>query len=408
MAIDSQRTVRPRAAAWRFAALCAAMLAAFLAGGCATVHRPSATRESLQRDAAVAAAHEQATADSIVDRLARRALARGDRTVDILLLSGGGQNGAYGAGFLRGWKARTDDVMPTFDLVTGISTGALQSPFAFVGSSASIDTLSALYLRSADRFAPTLDWFFWLRKTGGLVKTSRFRETLALVVDSAMGTSLASGFAEGRQLVIGTTDMDLAVGHTWDVSQELSAPDGGLPRIRQLMLTSSSIPGIFPPQVIDGRVHVDGGVISNVLPGLSLAQYERLSAAARALHFKEPLTVRLWVIMNLWTEAPVAVMNPASRKKIAGRSNQLLFWAQQPQILQRLQELTKAVNAGVDGLRMEMHYTAIPSAVSDEPGATKLASHAFMQRLEQLGYEKARSATPWDTIPPSPYRRQPR
>lgn len=376
--------------------------------GCAAVHRPPATRATLERDAIVAAAQERATSDSIVARLARRALARGDRTVDILLLSGGGQNGAYGAGFLRGWKARTSDPMPTFDLVTGISTGALQSPFAFVGTGAAIDTLSVLYLRAADRFVPTIDWFFWLRKTGGLVKTGRLRETLTQVIDSAMQRELARGFAEGRQLVIGTTDMDLAIGHTWDVSRELAAPDGGLPRMRQLMLTSSSIPGIFPPQVIDGRVHADGGVISNVLPGLSLAQYERLALEARALHFKEPLRVRLWVIMNLWTQAAVQVMNPASRKAIAQRSNLLLFWAQQAQILQRLQELTLAVNAGVDGLQMEMHFTMIPAALADEPGAMKLAYAPFMQRLDSLGFARARSATPWDSLPPSPYMRPPR
>ena len=399
MPLPLPRTLRAHAVA-----LC---VSAPLVSGCAAVHRPPATRASLQHDAIAATAHEQAVADSIAVRLARRALARGDRTVDILLLSGGGQNGAFGAGFLRGWKSRTNNAMPAFDLVTGISTGALQSPFAFVGTQASIDTLSALYLRSADRFAPTLDWFFWLRKTGGVVKTGRLRETLAVVVDSAMGTALTKGFSEGRQLLIGTTDMDLAVGHTWDLSQELVTPSGGLARIRQLMLASSSIPGIFPPQVIDGRVHADGGVISNVLPGLSLAQYEQLAAEARALHFKEPLTVRLWVIMNLWTQAPVSVMNPASRKGIAGRSNLLLFWAQQPQLLQRLHELTQAVNAGVDELRMEMHYAAIPADVADDPDAMKLASRAFMQRLDQLGYEKARSAAPWNAILPSPYRRPP-
>lgn len=382
-------------------------IAVLALGACAVVHRPPATRASLARDAVAAAAQEEATSDSIVARLARRALARGDRTVDILLLSGGGQNGAYGAGFLRGWKSRSSDSMPTFDLVTGISTGALQSPFAFVGTNASLDTLSALYLRAADRFSPTIDWLFWLRKTGGVVKTGRFRETLATVVDSTMGAALAQGFADGRQLVIGTTDMDLAVGHTWDLSRELTPERGGLPRVHQLMVASSSIPGIFPPQVLDGHVHADGGVISNVLPALSLPQYERLAAEARALHFKEPLNVRLWVIMNLWTQGPIAVMNPANRKGIAGRSNQLLFWAQLSQVIERLRELTLAVNAGVDGLRMEMHYTTIPVAMSDDPDAMKLTSQGFMQRLERLGYDKARSAAPWDSLPPSPYRRQP-
>ncbi|NBW48465.1 MAG: hypothetical protein EBR46_10170, partial [Betaproteobacteria bacterium] len=90
------------------------------------------------------AQQDRATRDSIVERLVRRVVRRGDRTLDVLLLSGGGQNGAFGAGFLRGWRARSDERMPTFDLVSGISTGALQSPYALLGTPAAIDTLTAL------------------------------------------------------------------------------------------------------------------------------------------------------------------------------------------------------------------------------------------------------------------------
>jgi predicted acylesterase/phospholipase RssA len=44
-------------------------------------------------------------------------------------LSGGGDNGAFGAGLLIGWSERR----PTFKIVTGVSTGALIAPLAFVG-----------------------------------------------------------------------------------------------------------------------------------------------------------------------------------------------------------------------------------------------------------------------------------
>jgi hypothetical protein len=378
---------------------------AVLSAGCAAVRRPPATVASLERDAVAAAASEEALSDSIVERLARRVRARGDRTIDILLLSGGGQNGAYGAGFLRGWKARAVAPMPTFDLVTGVSTGALQSPFAFLGSQAALDTMSALYLRSAERFAPTLDWLFWLRRTGGLVNTTRFRRTLETVLDSTMRSALLAEFRDGRQLVISTTDLDLATGRSWDLSRELTRADDGLPRVRQLLLTSSSIPGIFPPQVIDGRVHADGGLIANVHPGLSLPQYERLAARVKALGFTEPVTVRLWVIMNLWVHAPATVMDPANRKALSARTTLVLFWAQQSQLLQRLAELTRAVNASVDGLQMEMRYTDIPAAVANDPAASKLFSREFMVQLERLGFERATSASPWTATLPSPYQR---
>lgn len=390
--------------AWRTRSVVALLIAASLVA-CATVHRPPATVASLEHDAIAARAEEQATTDSIVDRLARRALARGDRTLDILLLSGGGQNGAFGAGFLRGWKSRAEAPMPSFDLVTGVSTGALQAPFAFLGTEASLDTLAALYRRSAETIAPTIDWLFWLRRTGGLVKTTRMRKSIKQVFDTAMLGRLESAFRDGRQLAIATSDYDLGVGRTWNVAHELARRPDGLARVHSLFLTSASIPGIFPPQIIDGRVHLDGGVIANVLPLLALPQYERLARQGRALGFKEPMKVRLWVIMNLWSQAPAMAINPASRKAVNARTTAMLFWAQQPQLLQRLTELTRAVNADVDGLRMEIHFTEIPAAVANEPGASELFSRVFMQRLERLGYERARSATPWNAQPPTPYQR---
>lgn len=379
--------------------------AAVVASACATVHRPAASVASLEGDAAVARQVEGATTDSIVDRLARRALARGDRTVDILLLSGGGQNGAYGAGFLRGWKGRADAPMPTFDLVTGVSTGALQAPFVFLGTAPALDTLSALYRRAAESIAPTIDWLFWLRRTGGLVKTDRLRRTMAQAFDTTMQRQLQDGFRDGRQLAIATTDFDLATGRTWDLATELAPGAAALPRMHQLLLTSSSLPGIFPPQVIDGHVHADGGVTANLLPVLSLSQFQRLGAAARALGFKEPLTVRIWAIMNLWTQAPVQVMRPASRKAMNRRTTILLFWGQHPLLLQQLAALERAVNGSGDGIRVEFRYTAIPAAIANDPAAMKLFDRDFMHRLEQMGFDRARGASPWEASVPTPYMR---
>src|SRR5919112_956216 len=82
--------------------------------GCSVNRRPPATPAAIIASGAPLAAAHRATIDSVIDRLARRAVSRGDHTLDILLLSGGGQNGAYGAGFLRGWKSRIDAPMPQF------------------------------------------------------------------------------------------------------------------------------------------------------------------------------------------------------------------------------------------------------------------------------------------------------
>src|SRR5215213_2322926 len=88
--------------------------------GCAVNKRPRTSVREIAASAPALASDYRQTMDSVVDRLARRAVSRGDRTLDVLMLSGGGQMGAYGAGFLRGWQGRTDAPMPKFDLVTGI------------------------------------------------------------------------------------------------------------------------------------------------------------------------------------------------------------------------------------------------------------------------------------------------
>lgn len=389
------------------ASLALGTLASVAPAGCAAVSRPPATPASIAASGEAAGAAHEATTARLIEGLARRAIVRGDRTLDLLLLSGGGQHGAYGIGFLRGWRARTDAPMPRFDLVTGISTGALQAPFALLGTEAALDTAATLYRNAAGGSAPTVDWLFWLRRTGGVVDTTRYRRAIAAdILSERMRDELWVEFEAGRQLATATTDLDLGIGRVWDLGHEMRAGAGAPDRVQSVLVATTAIPGIFPPAVIDGHVHADGGLVSNVLTVLDFESARRLAARLRALGVTEPVTVRLWVVMNLWTHPRPIVVDPASRSQIAGRGNLLLFWTQQPQIPERLADLARAVSAGVPGLRMQVRYTAIPSELAGEPGAAALADEAWMRRLEQLGYERALGTTPWDEIT-SPYRRPP-
>ncbi len=366
--------------------------------GCASVSRPSVTPAQLQASAASARIAHEVVRDSMLDRLVRRAQARPDRTIDILLLSGGGQHGAFGVGYLRGWAARTDSPMPRFDLVSGISTGALQAPFALLGTPAALDTITALYRSAADRLAPTLDWWFWLRRTGGVLNTERYERSIASVMDERMQRQLQAEFAEGRQFLLSTADMDLGIGRIWDMEHTLRAGDTALDRARLLMYTATAIPGIFPPRLIDNHVHNDGGIISNLLPLLGLDDFRELASRLRAAGVSGEVKMRLWVIMNVWTHAPVKVTAPSNRGKISARSTELLFWAAQPLALQRLQELSRAVSTDVAGLSMQVRIAQPHASLAAEPGADKLFDSAWMQRLELIGYEQARSSVPWDSI----------
>ncbi len=372
--------------------------------GCATIRRPATTITALVADADTSRGAERRLRDTVVARLARRAIAKADHSLDVLMLSGGGQNGAYGVGFVRGWRARTDQRMPQFDLITAISTGALQAPFILLDTPAAIDTVTSLYRNAAEQIAPTLDWLFWLRKTGGLVNTTRYDASVARTVDGAFRDSLRAQFANDRQVVFGTTDLDIGTGRTWDLAASLDGGEAGLVRTRALLKAASSIPGIFPPVIVDGHVHSDGGIITNILPLLTADDYATVVRRVRAAGVTTPIAIRVWVIVNGWTHPAPVVMNPASRKQIQGRWSTVQFFTHQPQVLELLDYLARSAQAEVPGLTMQMRWTAIPSDVALDPAASTLFNKDWMQRLEDLGTRRARSAQPWDVLT-SPYVR---
>lgn len=372
------------------------------AGGCATITRAPTTVAVLQSDAARINSEQHAIRDSVVERLARRITVHGERDLDILILSGGGQQGSFGVGFLRGWASRTDTPLPAFDLVTGVSTGAVQAPFALMGTPDALDSLAHIYRNAAARLVPQPDRWFWLRRSGGLVRTERYERAIASVVSDALAAQLRAEFAKDRQLLLSTADFDLGVGHVWDLRAELARPTDGLDRARTLFYAATAIPAIFPPRMIDGHVHVDGGTISNILMPLTLDDLRALASRVRergALREGDPpITIRVWVLLNLWTHAPVRVIRPSDRGRISRRSTELLFWGPQPSAVTRLQELAEAVTAGVPGVAMTVRVAAPDASLAQQPEADKLFDGPWMQRLETIGYDRARSANPWITI----------
>ena len=207
---------------WRQALVLLAV--ALSAVACAAVKRPPATITSIHSAGESARDDQRTTVNALVEGLARRAVARGDHTLDLLFLSGGGQHGAYGIGFLRGWQSRRDSPMPRFDLVTGVSAGALQAPFALLGTEEALTTCAALYRNAADEFAPTLDWWFWLRRTGGMVDLSRYKATVDKVFDESMRSKLRTEFGADRHLAVATTDFDLGIGRIWDLGRGSRTP----------------------------------------------------------------------------------------------------------------------------------------------------------------------------------------
>lgn len=188
-----------------------------------------------------------------------------------LALSGGGSFGAFGAGFLRGWTATGR--RPVFKVVTGVSTGALMAPFAFLGPRHD-DVLHRLYTTTtrADVLA-SFSAAGVLFRHDSLARSTPLATLIERYVDAALLAEVASAHRSGRRLYIGTADLDSRGFVVWNMG--LIATHGNaqaLELFRKVMLASSSVPIVFPPVLVEveaggkrfDEMHVDGFIGANV------------------------------------------------------------------------------------------------------------------------------------------------
>ena len=209
---------------------------------------------------------------------------------NFLALSGGGANGAFGAGFLCGWSAA--GTRPDFRIVTGISTGALIAPIAFAGSEydkrlrayTTIQTNDILKVRGIYGIMPLLIGESYA-DTEPLVKL------ISQTVNDEVIKAVAKEYAKGRRLYIGTTDLDAQRLVIWDMGAiAASGKPDAFNLFRKVMLASASIPGAFPPVYFnvetDGKkydeMHVDGGVMTEVF-GFGTTPFKDNAAAEKLL-----------------------------------------------------------------------------------------------------------------------------
>lgn len=184
----------------------------------------------------------------------------------ILAISGGGQNGAFAAGILNGWTA--SGTRPEFNVVTGISTGALIAPLAYLGPDYDhiIERLYTQY--SMADLVEKRSWIQMLR-TDARHDSQGLRALIAEVFDEQTMEAIAAEYRRGRLLFVGTTNLDAARAVNWDIGAIAnSGKPGALALIHDVLLASASIPVAFPPVLIGveangetyDEMHVDGGV----------------------------------------------------------------------------------------------------------------------------------------------------
>lgn len=326
-----------------------------------------------------------------------------DSTFDILLLSGGGQYGAFGAGVLRGWTDVPDAEfsLPRFDLVTGVSTGSLISPFAFAGSAHELIKAEHYYRETRQDLALLRGMLFFLPWRESFFDISGLRTSLEEELGAEELAAIRAGHAEGRLLLVATTDLDLGAMRIWDLGQEATARDDdadALQRIRQLLLGSAAIPAAFPPVEIDGHLHVDGGVSESLfLPHQALID----GLSRRNESAAHPPRVRIWAIVN-GRISPDVSSTGLGWPEVAARSSHVSIHLALATELRRIELFARWLES-VTEAKVEFRYLAIPADFNLPPRDVKnLFDRDLMNQLADLGESLGRNPANWRQDPPRP------
>ena len=220
--------------------------------------------------------------------------------LDYLAISGGGSEGAFGAGLLVGWSK--SGRRPKFDIVTGVSTGALAAPFVFLGPQYDEQLREVYTSHSTKQLLSVQLVAGLLGNAGGITDNSGLKDLIAKYVDAHVMEAIAREHLKGRRLLIGTTNLDAQRPVIWDLGAiALQGGKKGLRLMQAVLLASAAVPGVFPPVLIEVNVngarhremHVDGGPTAEVffLPA-------RVSLLKTDRHFNGRPKRRLFVIRN--------------------------------------------------------------------------------------------------------------
>ena len=308
-----------------------------------------------------------------------------------LAISGGGPRGAFAAGFLNGWtKAGT---RPDFVYVTGVSTGALIAPFAFLGPDYD-HILEELYTSISTEDILKKRSLLKIFRLDAVADSTPLRQLIEKYVDQRTMQAIADKYRRGSSLVILTTNLDAGRSVAWDIGTIATSGDPkALQLIRNVMLASASIPAAFPPVMMEveangqryDEMHVDGGVTSqlHLYPlELNLAEYlDRYDVVGAPT---------VYVIRNGFVEAKYQSIDRRTLAIAVGSMSTLMGSISYGDMYRIYLETQR------DGIEFKLAY--VPDSFS-EP-LTEPFDTAYMKKLYKLGYESAVNGYEWKSAPP--------
>ena len=309
-----------------------------------------------------------------------------------LALSGGGDNGAFAAGLLNAWTAAGD--RPEFKLVTGISTGALIAPFAFVGGAKYDQVLRDFYtgVTSKDVLEPR--GILAALTDDAMADNAPLRRLVRRLMTAELMHEIAAEHAKGRVLLIGTTNLDARRGVIWNLTKiAASSHPNSLQLIQDLMVASAAIPGGFPPMMIDVEVdgrrhqemHVDGGASAQVFVYPTSLDVQALSTEAGIVRDRSLYIIRNSKLTPGWSEVERRTLS------IAGRAVASLITQQGVGDLYRIYAIAQRD-------RVDFNLAYIPASF-DAPHPQEFDTD-YMRALYKVGYDLATQGKPWVKRPP--------
>lgn len=312
--------------------------------------------------------------------------------VNFLALSGGGDDGAFGAGLLSGWTA--SGKRPEFDVVTGVSTGALTAPFAFLGPKYDA-ALKDVFTQSNTADIAVVHPVKGLLGGDSLASNAPLAKVVAHYVDDRFLAEVAAEHRKGRRLLIGTTNLDAERPVIWDMGAiATSGQPEALQLFRTVLLSSAAIPAVFPPGFIkvsaDGvsydEMHVDGGATREVF----LVPTQFMAKTVDSRLGIDPIR-RAFIIRNGRVSPEYKAVKPRTLS-IAGRAVSSLIKSQGVGDLTELYVFTRR-----NGIDYNLAY--IPGDFPDT--STQAFDPVYMTKLFDLGYNLAKGGYPWKKSPPS-------
>jgi len=313
--------------------------------------------------------------------------------MQLLSLSGGGENGAFGAGLLCGWSEH--QTRPGFDLVTGVSTGGLIAPFAYLGRDYD-PQLRALYLETMPSQVLSKRIFTAALFDDALTDNDPLFRTVCRYVNEGLLPALAKAYGQGRLLLIASTDLDAQQRVIWNVGAiAASGHPRALDTIRRLMIASAAIPGQFPPTMfdvtLDGKtyqeMHVDGGMFTQ------LFLYPSALTRHRREHIKrgEPVLPATAYIIRNGRLDPEWVTVQRRTMSITVRSIYTLIGASAYDDVLRVYTNTQRDGVGFNLAYVGSDFSeALPQPF--DPG--------YIHHLFDYGYQRGRRGYDWTKVPP--------